>query len=196
MSISINRNRMHEMLAELGALVTTRPGPDATAPPSSWIAFRDRIVALPEVEAVSTVRRFRVEVAGQPTDIASMRWPRDRTGVFASRDSMTLRTDRGPRTLRIAGVYYDYSYDRDWVAMSRRTYGYSSIGVYARPGVGDARLRAAVEARLPESLGVGITQSRTIRAESMRLFDRTFAITRVLGLLAAVIAFAGVFSDS
>ena len=27
-------------------------------------------MALPEVEAVSTVRRFRVEVAGQPTDIA------------------------------------------------------------------------------------------------------------------------------
>ena len=114
---------------------------------------------------------------------------------------MTLRTDRGPRALRIAGVYYDYSSDRGWVAMSRRTYerywqggGYSSIGVYARPGIGDARLRAAVQARLPEGLGVGITQSRTIRAESMKLFDRTFAITRVLRLLAAVIAFAGVFS--
>jgi len=49
--------------------------------------------------------------------------------------------------------------------MSRRTYerywrggGYSSIGVYARPGIGDARLRAAIEARLPEGLEVGITQ--------------------------------------
>jgi hypothetical protein len=51
----------------------------------------------------------------------------------------------------------------------------------------DARLHGAVEARVP--VGVGITQSRTIRAESMRLFGRTFAITRVLRLLAAVIAF-------
>jgi hypothetical protein len=71
MSISIDRNRMHEMLAELGALVTTTPGPDATVPAFELDrAFRDRIVALPEVEAVSTVRRFRVEVAGQRTDIA------------------------------------------------------------------------------------------------------------------------------
>jgi len=62
------------------------------------------------------------------------------------------------------------------------------------PGSYRGWLHAAVETRLPEGLGVGITQSRTIRAESMRLFDRTFAITRVLRLLAAVIAFAGVFS--
>ena len=48
--------------------------------------------------------------------------------------------------------------------------------------------------RSQQSITERITQSRTIRAESMRLFDRTFAITRVLRLLAAVIAFAGVFS--
>ncbi len=215
-------------------LYITTPGPDATAPPFEMDrAFRDRIVALPEVEAVSTVRRFRVEIAGQPTDIAvyemapgSYRGFRFKEGsaedvwrafeeqgaVLVSEplayhrdlhqgDSITLRTDRGPQALRIAGVYYDYSSDRGWVAMSRRTYerywqggGYSSIGVYARPGIDDARLRTAIEARLPEGLGVGITPSRTIRAESMKLFDRTFAITRVLRLLAAVIAFAGVFS--
>jgi len=215
-------------------LYITTPGPDATAPAFELDrAFRDRIVALPEVEAVSTVRRFRVEVAGQPTDIAvyemapgSYRGFRFKEGaagdlwrafeeqgaVLVSEplayhrdlhrgDRVTLRTDHGPQAFRIAGVYYDYSSDRGWVAMSRRTYerywqggGYSSIGVYAGPGIGDARLRAAVEARLPEGVGVGITQSRTIRAESMRLFDRTFAITQVLRLLAAVIAFAGVFS--
>ncbi|MDQ3582940.1 MAG: ABC transporter permease [Pseudomonadota bacterium] len=215
-------------------LYITTPGPDATAPPFEMDrAFRDRIVALPEVEAVSTVRRFRVEIAGQPTDIAvyemapgSYRGFRFKEGsaedvwrafeeqgaVLVSEplayhrdlhqgDSITLRTDRGPQALRIAGVYYDYSSDRGWVAMSRRTYerywqggGYSSIGVYARPGIDDARLRTAIEARLPEGLGVGITPSRTIRAESMKLFDRTFAFTRVLRLLAAVIAFAGVFS--
>lgn len=215
-------------------LYITTPGPDATAPAFELDrAFRDRIAALSEVEAVSTVRRFRMEIAGQPTDIAvyemapgSYRGFRFKEGaagdvwqafeeqgaVLVSEplayhrdlhlgDSVMLRTDRGPQALRIAGVYYDYSSDRGWVAMSRRTYerywrggGYSSIGVYARPGIDDARLRAAIEARLPEGLGVGITASRTIRAESMRLFDRTFAITRVLRLLAAVIAFAGVFS--
>ena len=45
MSIS-GRNRMHEMLAELGALVTTTPGSDATAPAFELDrAFRDRIAA-------------------------------------------------------------------------------------------------------------------------------------------------------
>ena len=33
MSMSIDRDRTHEMLAELGTLVTTTPGPDATPRP-------------------------------------------------------------------------------------------------------------------------------------------------------------------
>ena len=48
--------------------------------------------------------------------------------------------------------------------------GGSSIG----PASGSVTLRAAVEARLPEGLGVGITESCTIRVESMRRFDRTW----------------------
>ncbi len=213
-------------------LYLSTPGPDAPAFELDR-AFRDRVAALPEVEAVSTVRRFRVDVAGRPTDIAAYEmapgsyrgyrfkegsaeaaWRAfDREGaVLVSEpyayhrdlhhgDRLTLKTDRGPHAFRIAGVYRDYSSDRGWVAMSRQTYerhwqggGYSSIGVYARPGIGADRLRAAVEACIPEDFAVGITETRTLLVESMRLFDRTFAITRVLRFLAAVIAFAGVFS--
>ena len=53
--MSIDRNRMHEMLAELGTLVTTTTRTRCHRPAFELDrAFRDRIVALPEVEAVST----------------------------------------------------------------------------------------------------------------------------------------------
>jgi putative ABC transport system permease protein len=116
-------------------------------------------------------------------------------------DAVTLRTDRGTRTFTIAGVYVDYSSDRGVVAMSRRTFdrywnvpGLSSIGVYARPGVDDDSLRATIQGLLDPRQALVIHSTRRIREESMKVFDRTFAITRVLQLLAGVIAFAGVLS--
>jgi putative ABC transport system permease protein len=212
-------------------LYVSAPGPDGTAFDLDR-GLRDRIAALPEVEAVSTVRRFRVDAAGRPTDIAayemapaSYRGFRFKEGAAEDAwrafgqgavlvtealsyhrdlhrgDTLWLPTDRGPEAFRIAGVYYDYSSDRGRVAMSRGTYsrhwsgvGYSSFGVYARPGIDDLALRVAIEAQIPDGLTVGIALSRAIREESMRLFDQTFAITRVLRSLAASIAIAGVFS--
>jgi putative ABC transport system permease protein len=116
-------------------------------------------------------------------------------------DAVTLRTDRATRTFTIAGVYVDYSSDRGVVAMSRRTFdrywnvpGLSSIGVYARSGIDDDGLRATVQGLLDPRQALVIHPTRRIREESMKVFDRTFAITRVLQLLAGTIAFAGVLS--
>jgi putative ABC transport system permease protein len=124
---------------------------------------------------------------------------RARVGVG---DSVTIPTDRGPHTLRVAGVFIDYGPDQGVVLVHRATWdalfddrSVGSLAVYADAGAdADAlvdTLRAAVagaEQRL------FIRANRTLRDASLEVFDRTFAITAVLRVLAVIVAFVGVLA--
>jgi putative ABC transport system permease protein len=115
--------------------------------------------------------------------------------------TLRLRTDQGMRDFPIAGVYYEYSSDQGVIAMSRRTFErywndrrLTSLGIYAAPGVDDATLRATVQHLIEPEQALVISSSRSIREASMKIFDRSFAITQVLRLLAALVAFVGIVS--
>ncbi len=115
--------------------------------------------------------------------------------------TLRLRTDQGLRDFPIIGVYYEYGSDQGVVAMSRRTFErywndrlLTSLGIYAAPGVDDATLRATVQSLIGPGQALVLRSSRAIREDSLRIFDRSFAITQVLRLLATLIAFAGVVS--
>ncbi|PSQ91011.1 MAG: hypothetical protein BRD57_05510 [Proteobacteria bacterium SW_6_67_9] len=117
-------------------------------------------------------------------------------------DDVRLDTPRGRQRFPIAGVYYDYNTDRGIVLMHRSLYRqwwndprYSSVGVLVDDGADrDAvmrRIRAlAAEAQSP----VAVRDAASIRARSLEVFDQTFAITRVLRLLALGVAFVGVLT--
>jgi putative ABC transport system permease protein len=115
--------------------------------------------------------------------------------------TLGLRTDQGMRDFPIAGVYYEYSSDQGVIAMSRRTFErywndrrLTSLGIYAAPGVDDTQLRATVQRLIEPEQALVISSSRSIREASMKIFDRSFAITEVLRLLAALVAFVGIVS--
>ncbi|MCI0590381.1 MAG: ABC transporter permease, partial [Gammaproteobacteria bacterium] len=112
-----------------------------------------------------------------------------------------LRTDHGERDFRVAGVYYDYGSDQGVIAMSRRTYernwtdrGVSGIGIYLDPDTAPKEIEEVLHRIAGPHQEVQIVSNRAIREASLEVFDRTFAITEVLRLLAAVVAFIGVFS--
>ncbi len=115
-------------------------------------------------------------------------------------DDIELRTDRGMHLFKVAGIYYDYRYEQGLVAMSRLTYNrywddhsYSGIGVYLQPGVDRQRVLEQIQRVTPgEALWVEDRQS--IYERSLLVFDQTFTITGVLRILAAIIAFLGLFS--
>ena len=122
---------------------------------------------------------------------------RRRLGVGST---LRLRTDRGERTFHVAGVFYDYATDQGVVAQSRRTYerfwddrGISGLAFRAAP---DTTVPALLEGlrRVAGPADVLIRDNRALREASLVVFDRTFAITEVLRLLAALVAFAGVLS--
>ncbi len=112
--------------------------------------------------------------------------------------SITLNTDHGPRRFPVAGVFYDYSTDRGTVLIRREVYrvhwddpAISSVGLTADVGVEPAELAERVRASL-EGTGLEVQITGQIREQALAIFDRTFAITAALRLLAVVVAFFGV----
>lgn len=116
-------------------------------------------------------------------------------------DRITFETDRGPVTLPVAAVFRDYGSDRGMAMMSYAGYRalwddptVTTIALNLRP---EADPEAVIE-RLRE--GTAAVQALSIRANvrlreaSLVVFDRTFAITQVLRLLALIVAFVGVLS--
>jgi putative ABC transport system permease protein len=114
--------------------------------------------------------------------------------------SVTLVTDRGLRTFPVAGIYYDYASERGTVLIARTVYErfwddrrISSLAVYLRP---EASVDDVAE-RLRGALGdtaMIVLPTRTLRRNALRVFDRTFAVTQGLRLLAVAVAFVGIWS--
>jgi putative ABC transport system permease protein len=114
--------------------------------------------------------------------------------------TVTLQTDRGPRTFEVAGIFYDYATERGTVLIAREVYETfwddrrtSSLAVYVSEGAAAddvaQRLRAALA-----GTALRVTPSGSLRREALRVFDRTFAVTDALRLLAMAVAFVGVWS--
>jgi putative ABC transport system permease protein len=116
-------------------------------------------------------------------------------------DRVRLRTDAGERDFAIGGIVYDYGSSEGVVMMGRRAYErawadreISALGIYAEdPQHLDALIAALRRAAGPDH-DVFIRSNRALREASLEVFDRTFAVTRVLRWLAMVVAFVGVLS--
>lgn len=115
---------------------------------------------------------------------------------------VTLVTDSGPRAFPIAGVFYDYSSEQGVVFMSGRTYraGWhdptiTSLGVFAAPGVNaDTLVTRLREATAGAGQQLIVRSNKGLRDATLVVFDRTFAITAVLRVLALAVAFVGVLA--
>lgn len=104
-----------------------------------------------------------------------------RLGLTAG-DELTLPTPAGQRTFPIAAIVRDYSTDYGRVQISaavfRRHWGErppDSLGLYLLPTADAAALRAGFAGR-----GLRVVAGPTLRAGIGRLFERTFAVTRLL----------------
>ncbi len=123
-----------------------------------------------------------------------------RRGV-ALGDSIRLATDRGPASFRVAGVFRDYGSEQGVVMMARSTWDVwfdddriTSLGFFLDEAVEVDRVVEAMQAAAGDGQAVVVRSNRALRAASLEVFDRTFAITAVLRALAFVVAFIGVLS--
>ncbi|WP_051331702.1 ABC transporter permease [Methylocaldum szegediense] len=116
-------------------------------------------------------------------------------------DSLTLSTSRGMKSLVIAGVLFDYRSDQGLVILRRDLYtelwndaGVTSLGLYLASGVTAEEAKSSIRKLAGTAGAVLIRSNREIRDASMAFFERTFAVTHVLRLLAIGVALIGILS--
>jgi putative ABC transport system permease protein len=113
-------------------------------------------------------------------------------------DTIKLSLGNTQGRFRIVDVYYDYSSERGNIIMERSNLlrylpdeTPSNLAVYVAPQVTVAQVRAEiVQAAVGDR--ILIFSNRDLRAEAIRIFDRTFAITYALEAVAVVVAVMGV----
>jgi putative ABC transport system permease protein len=116
-------------------------------------------------------------------------------------DSLMFRTRRGAEALPVAGVFRDYGSDRGMVMISYPGYRLrwddptlTTVALILDP---DANREAAIDRLRAATAPVqplNIRSNHRLADASLVVFDRTFAITQVLRLLALIVAFVGVLS--
>jgi putative ABC transport system permease protein len=124
-----------------------------------------------------------------------------RHGIDESNAEITLMSDRGARRFVVAGVYYDYSTDKGTVLMDDAVYRrswddrkISSVAAFVTTGENVDRMMSSLRRDLDGGEQVVVQSNRGLRNAAMDVFDRTFTITAALQLLAAIVAFIGVFN--
>ncbi|PIQ24419.1 hypothetical protein COW36_24520 [bacterium (Candidatus Blackallbacteria) CG17_big_fil_post_rev_8_21_14_2_50_48_46] len=115
--------------------------------------------------------------------------------------TLRLHTEQGLRSFPVLGIFHDFSAGRDTLLMADTLYRQfwqdsqlDSLAVFAREPAQLEPLREELEKQLVAYPGLRIQSNRTLREGALEIFDRTFAITGALRLLAVVVAFMGIFS--
>jgi putative ABC transport system permease protein len=115
-------------------------------------------------------------------------------------DRIELATPLGTYPFEVKGVYYDYSNDRGTIVLDRDVYGRlfrddtaSTLAIYLRPGSNSDEVKAQLDRRLGEhGYQFLITPNAALQRAVLRVFDRTFAITYALEIVALLIASLGI----
>lgn len=124
-----------------------------------------------------------------------------RLGITDATSSLTLFTDSGAREFPVLGIYYDYASVQGTVLMALDVYRrywqdgeISAAALKLAPGVDADELSEELKTALSPLQSLVIRPNQALRQEVLAVFDRTFAITGAMQLLATVVAFIGILS--
>lgn len=113
-------------------------------------------------------------------------------------DWLTLGLGAARQAFRVADVCYDYGSERGYVLMDRAVLlrylpdaAPTSLAVHVAPGASAAQVRSEIE-QAGAGYRVLVFSNRDLRAQAIRIFDRTFAITYALEAVAVLVAVMGV----
>lgn len=116
-------------------------------------------------------------------------WPGDR---------LPLYTANGTKSFTIAAVYYDYSTEGGAVVMDLKTmheaFGpgpINSVALYLKADADVDRVVDELKAELHHA-PLAIRSNRHLRTEVLRIFDQTFAVTRLLQGMCLLVAVCGI----
>ncbi len=120
-----------------------------------------------------------------------------KVGVWVG-DTLPLYTPNGVKPFPIAAVYYDYSTDGGAVVMDLRTMArvfgpgpINSVALYLRSGYDAERVVDEYKAAFAHK-PLQIRSNQRLRRDVLRIFDQTFAVTRLLQVMSLLIAACGI----
>ncbi|MEQ1892329.1 MAG: ABC transporter permease, partial [Planctomycetota bacterium] len=121
--------------------------------------------------------------------------PAARRFNLARGSSVRVETARGGLEREVIGVYRDFSGHLGRVVLDNRDYlriapphGPESIGVFLPAGSDLGAARARIERELLPRFALEVRDNTQVRAEVLRVFERTFAVTIGLQALASLVA--------
>ncbi len=113
-------------------------------------------------------------------------------------DDLVIDGPQGPVALPIQGIYYDYSSELGSAFTHLETMAkhfgagpVNSVALYLEDGVDSERVVDELKASLAD-VPLAIRSNRRLREQALRVFDQTFAITRLLRYMSLLIAVTGV----
>lgn len=118
-------------------------------------------------------------------------------------DQIQLATDRGIKSFKIAGIYYDYGSVQGRVLVNRKQLlrywdrtGVETLGLYFDPDTAPARRRDLLDRLQQQEAAVPLVlrHSAQVLSQGLAVFDRTFRITQALRLLVLAVALIGIVS--
>ncbi len=114
-------------------------------------------------------------------------------------DTVTLTTGRGNQDFPVLGIFYDYTPSQGLIGIHETLYtqwwGAREAGrLTLFSDDSNPQLFAEVSSFLQGNPEIAVFPNAEIRNVTLAIFDRTFAITSVLRILAIIIAFIGVLS--
>jgi len=171
------------------------------------VSYEDTIIRLTSIDPVVVdrfLRFFWVESGGSP-------WKEVEKGMvvisesFSRRfglemgDEVTLDTVKGPASLTIAGVFYDYTTEHGVVMMSRDLYvqlfqdrKIGTLAVFLEPEKERPPGTAEKIRAMASEAGLVTYDRQGFRDRILSIFDATFTITYSMRALAIVVAFFGI----
>jgi len=116
-------------------------------------------------------------------------------------DVISLRTAAGERAFQVAGIFIDYGSDQGRITMSRRLYRKywpepqtDALGIYLSTEADAEQMVDRLRSTAAGLQQVVIYSNRGLREASLATFDRTFAVTSVLRMLAVLVALVGILN--
>lgn len=115
-------------------------------------------------------------------------------------DPLTVQTDRGKHDFPVVGISVDFDVN-PVIVLADSVYrqwwddkAISAIALFVAPGRNVDEMVAELRHAFGERAELVISSNRGMRQNALDVFDRTFAITIALQMLAALVAFIGILS--
>ena len=125
----------------------------------------------------------------------------NRLGMKEAGGQVTLFMGKQWRDFPVIGIYYDYASSQGTVVMALDIYrsywpddALTALSLHLKPGVNADQLARDLQDRLGSQQQLLIRPNAELRKDVLEVFDRTFAITVALRMLATLVAFIGVLN--